>query len=50
MKFVRYLLLFLFIAISCNTNPFTEKKTLAIVPNSTLIPMSFKQYDQVLDK
>ncbi len=50
MKPLRYLLLFLFIAISCNTNPFTEKKTLAIVPNSTLIPMSFKQYDQVLDK
>ena len=50
MRILRYSLLLLFIAISCNTNPFTEKKTLAIVPNSTLIPMSFKQYDQVLEK
>ena len=50
MKIFRYSLLLLLIAISCNTNPFTEKKTLAIVPNSTLIPMSFKQYNQVLEK
>ena len=50
MKSLKYPLLLLLIVISCNTNPFTEKKTLAIVPNSTLLPMSFKQYDQVLEK
>lgn len=50
MKSLKYPLLLLLIVISCNTNPFTEKKTLAIVPNSTLIPMSFKQYNQVLEK
>ena len=50
MKSLQYPLLLLLIVISCNTNPFTEKKTLAIVPNSTLIPMSFKQYNQVLEK
>jgi hypothetical protein len=33
---------------SCNTNPFTGNKTLAIVPNSQLLPMAFKQYDKFL--
>ena len=48
MKLSKVSFLFLFLIFSCNTNPFTEKKTLAIVPNSTLIPMAFKQYDEVL--
>ena len=48
MKLYRFSLLILLLIISCNTNPFTDKKTLAIVPNSKLIPMSFKQYDEVL--
>ncbi|WP_142785678.1 M48 family metallopeptidase [Changchengzhania lutea] len=33
---------------SCSTNPFTQKKTLALVPNSQLFPTAFAQYDQFL--
>ena len=41
-------LVMLFIFVSCNQNPFTGKKTLAIVPNSQILPMAFEQYDQFL--
>lgn len=34
--------------VSCSTNPFTGKKTLALVPNSQLFPTAFAQYDQFL--
>ncbi len=34
--------------LSCATNPFTGKKTLAIVPNSQILPAAFAQYNQVL--
>jgi predicted Zn-dependent protease len=34
--------------LSCATNPFTGKKTMALVPNSQLFPTSFQQYDQFL--
>lgn len=45
---------FVFIAmtllfVACAVNPFTGKKTLALVPNSQILPMAFKQYDQFLD-
>ncbi|GAA4952233.1 M48 family metallopeptidase [Algibacter agarivorans] len=33
---------------SCATNPFTQKKTLALVSNSQLFPTAFAQYDQFL--
>lgn len=33
---------------SCSTNPFTGKKTLALVPNSQIFPMAFQQYDTFL--
>ncbi|TNJ42179.1 M48 family metallopeptidase [Tamlana fucoidanivorans] len=33
---------------SCSTNPFTGKKTMALVPNSQLFPTSFTQYNQFL--
>lgn len=33
---------------ACQTNPFTGKKNLALVPNSQLFPLSFEQYNQVL--
>lgn len=36
--------------VNCNTNPFTGKKTMALVSNEKLIPMSFQQYDQVLNE
>lgn len=34
--------------LSCGTNPFTGKKTLALVPNSQILPMAFQQYSQFL--
>lgn len=33
---------------SCATNPFTGKKTMALVPNSQLFPTAFAQYNQFL--
>ncbi|PQB04293.1 M48 family metallopeptidase [Aureitalea marina] len=36
--------------LSCNTNPFTGKKTLALVPNSQIFPMAFQQYDEFLSQ
>ena len=38
------------VLLACSTNPFTGKKTLAIVPNSQILPMSFQQYDQFLSE
>ncbi|WP_422104281.1 M48 family metallopeptidase [Winogradskyella sp.] len=40
------------VMISCATNPFTGKKTLALpgTENSTLFPASFSQYNQVLSQ
>ncbi|AXT55258.1 M48 family metallopeptidase [Aquimarina sp. MMG015] len=37
-----------FLFLSCATNPFTGKQTLALVPNSQILPAAFAQYDQVL--
>jgi predicted Zn-dependent protease len=34
--------------ISCAINPFTGKKTMALVPNSQLFPTAFAQYNQFL--
>lgn len=34
--------------LSCATNPFTGKKTMAFVSNDQLFPSSFSQYDQFL--
>lgn len=36
--------------VACTTNPFTGKKTLALVPNSQILPMAFQQYDQFLSE
>ncbi|WP_299114138.1 M48 family metallopeptidase [uncultured Winogradskyella sp.] len=36
--------------ISCATNPFTGKKTMAFVSNAQLFPTSFAQYNQVLNE
>jgi len=33
---------------ACTTNPFTGKQTLALVPNSQILPMAFQQYDEFL--
>lgn len=36
--------------LSCATNPFTGKKTLALVPNSDIFPTAFAQYNQFLSE
>lgn len=36
--------------LSCATNPFTGKKTLALVSNNELFPTAFAQYDQFLSE
>jgi predicted Zn-dependent protease len=36
------------IAYSCATNPFTGKKTMALVPDSEIFPSAFQQYGQFL--
>ncbi|WP_248723127.1 M48 family metallopeptidase [Seonamhaeicola sp. ML3] len=36
------------LCVACAMNPFTGKKTIALVPNSQLFPMAFAQYDQFL--
>jgi predicted Zn-dependent protease len=50
MKVKNIFLAFGFVAISfsCAENPFTGKKTMALVPNSQLFPTAFAQYDQFL--
>ena len=37
-------------AIGCATNPFTGKQTLALVPNSQILPMAFQQYKEFLSE
>lgn len=36
------------LVVACATNPFTGKKTMALVPNSQIFPMAFQQYGQFL--
>ena len=36
--------------LSCATNPFTGKQTMALVPNSQLFPSAFQQYSQFLNE
>lgn len=38
-----------FLFVACAVNPFTGNKTLALVPNSQILPMAFQQYDEFLD-
>jgi len=40
----------LFLFLSCATNPFTGKQTMALVSNDQLFPSSFQQYNQVLSE
>jgi predicted Zn-dependent protease len=49
MKKIIALSVFIFI-LSCATNPFTGKKTLAFVSNKQLFPTAFAQYDQFLNE
>lgn len=36
--------------VSCAKNPFTGKSTLALVPNSEILPSAFQQYNQFLSE
>lgn len=38
------------LVVACKTNPFTGKKTIALVSNSQLFPTSFAQYNQFLSE
>jgi predicted Zn-dependent protease len=43
--------LFVFaLVVSCAKNPFTGKSTLALVPNSEILPSAFQQYNQFLSE
>lgn len=52
MKFKKSLLILLLgvMVVACSTNPFTGKQTLALVPNSQILPMAFQQYSQFLSE
>ena len=41
-------LILLFIVSACSTVPVTGRKQLSLIPNSTMLPMSFQQYDEFL--
>ena len=46
---LKFILAFLFLLVlACAKNPFTGKSTLALVPNSQILPMAFQQYNQFL--
>lgn len=38
------------LVVACSTNPFTGKQTLALIPNSQILPMAFQQYSQFLSE
>lgn len=50
LKTIFSLLMFVALTVGCATNPFTGKQTLALVPNSEILPMAFQQYDQFLSE
>ena len=45
-----YFFIILLISMSCATNPFTGKKTIALVPSSQILPMAFAEYDKFISK
>ena len=47
-KLIAFATIMLFL--SCATNPFTGKKTMALVSNAQLFPTAFAQYDQFLSE
>ncbi|SRX55816.1 M48 family metallopeptidase [Aequorivita sp. CIP111184] len=52
MKFKKSLAILLMgiFVVACSTNPFTGKQTLALVPNSQILPMAFQQYNEFLSE
>lgn len=49
-KIIISLVALVLFVIGCATNPFTGEKTLALVPNSQILPMAFQQYSQFLSE
>ncbi len=49
-KIILSFLALVVLVIGCATNPFTGKQTLALVPNSQILPMSFQQYKEFLSE
>ncbi|MBT31733.1 MAG: peptidase M48 [Thalassobius sp.] len=49
-KHIFSILLLIFSVFSCQTVPVTGRSQLALIPNSELLPMSFQNYDQVLQE
>ncbi len=47
-KYLIRTLLATVLVVSCHTNPYTGKKTLALVGNAQIFPMAFQQYNQFL--
>lgn len=47
-RLLPYVIVVLMVSISCSTNPFTGKNTLALVPNSEILPSAFAQYGTFL--
>ncbi|MDB0040637.1 M48 family metallopeptidase [Algibacter sp.] len=45
-----FLIAIVTLVFACATNPFTGKKTMALVPNSQLFPTAFAQYSQFLNE
>lgn len=50
MKTQATILFTLLLFLGCTTNPFTGQSTLALVPNSQILPMSYQQYSQFLSE
>ena len=44
------LLALTFVFESCSVNPFTGKKTIALIPNSSILPLSNQEYDKFLSE
>ena len=49
-KIIVSLLAIVLFAVGCATNPFTGEQTLALVPNSQILPMAFQQYNEFLSE
>ncbi|NJN25978.1 MAG: M48 family metallopeptidase [Cyclobacteriaceae bacterium] len=49
MKKILFVILLTFIGYNCATVPLTGRKQLSLIPNSELLPMSFSNYQSVLD-
>lgn len=47
-RWIGVFLSILFLAAACSTVPVTGRKQLRLIPRSTILPMSFQQYDEFL--